>query len=123
MSVLAIGIAEILVSVGTATFKFKCFNKGSVSYPQIGADQDLSGSWTRPTGTGSATATWSGADPTFTNVSGGPQQARILQVALTTGDGGGLCNIPFNEVALAAGDTIIFTSVLITFRTDAFPID
>ena len=34
-----------------------------------------------------------------------------------------IINIPFNEVALAAGDTIIFTSVLITFRTDAFPID
>jgi hypothetical protein len=104
------GIARIFEAQASASHRFISFGTGVNTL-----NDDQTGTWTRS----GATITWNGPDPSFTipatadtmvdlrvNVPGGTDATYILAQINHTG------------VPLDVGDTIVYTSIQISFTTD-----
>jgi hypothetical protein len=79
---------------------------------------EINGTWTRGA---SNSIIWNGTDPSFT--ASGSVSPASLEIGEATGPGATsltdrLCDIPHTAVPLENGDTIVYTSIEISFTTD-----
>lgn len=116
MSVPAISIRIVYENLAATDYKFQSTRAGSI---MVGSIQTVNGNWAF---VNDNTMSWDGANPTITNTDGVARTVNSLRV----GDGGGgagnaICVIPHAGVELGAGDTIIYTSIQISFTTVDIP--
>jgi len=111
------GIASAFISLAERPYRF---NPVGTNAADIGS-VDISGSWVAD-GSSSVTILWDGNDPSITKSTTGSTTVSALQVGRDNAEAGGrISNIEHTEVTLSEGDTIIYTSITISFETDDLP--
>jgi len=107
------GIASAFISLAERTY---VFNPVGTNAADIGS-VEISGSWVAD-GSSSVSILWDGNDPSITKSTTGSTSVSALQVGRDNAEAGGLIsNIGHDGVTLDEGDTIIYTSIVITFST------
>ena len=113
----AAGIARIISEMGDSNWNFGTGQGLAISIGSV----TLSGTWSL-TDDNSDTISWDGDDPSMTNTSSQTSDADFLDIrVISPAAGNRVAVIPHTPVSLSEGDTIIYTSIQITFTTDDFP--
>ena len=109
----ATGIAVIFDGLASRTYNFDALD--SVSSSALGTTS--ASTWTKGAGT-SGTITWDGDDISMTKGTEGSITVNYLIVGEGASIGSNLiANIPHTGVTLTEGDTIVYTSIQISFTT------
>lgn len=107
------GIQNAFISLPARSYRFNPVGTQSADIGSI----NISGSWVQD-GQSGITILWDGDDPSITKSTSGDTSVEALQVGWDTAEAGDrIANITHDAVSLSEGDTIIYTSVKISFET------
>ena len=110
------GIAEIFDGLAARDWYFQSGAGGNV----VEGVKFISSTWSR-TGATTNTIAWDGANPSF-QASGSVSPANLFvgtdEAAGSILDDDLICNIPHTAVPLEENETIVYTSIQISFTTD-----
>ena len=115
MSQGAIGTSTIFSNLANADYKFAAmYEGGNIGFATV------NGGWS--IGAADGEVEWDGDDPSVTSSDSTTRNIIQLRVGDDAGGLGGLiCGIGHGGVTLDEGDTIIYTSIKITFTSEGAP--